>query len=169
MSLDVYEIRTKRLLLRRIDDADLPAVLRIQADPEANRYNPREPSEQRNRELVARWQRHWETHGFGYWSVVEAATGVIIGVGGLQTTDHDGEPVLNLYYRFDPESWGQGFAPEMAAAAVSWAEREVPERPVVIVTNVDNAPARRVAEKLGFHEHKRAPHDGVASVFYRRR
>lgn len=169
MAPDLREIRTERLLLRPMTEADVPALVRIHADPETNRHNPRAPSEERSRELVAGFLRHWETHGFGYWTVVEAATGTAIGAGGVQTKDHAGEAVLNLYYRFAPQYWGQGFAPEMAAATVDWAEREIPDRPVVIVTNVDNAQAQRVAEKLGFLERERGPYEGADAVYYRRR
>ncbi|WP_447008564.1 GNAT family N-acetyltransferase [Saccharothrix isguenensis] len=62
----------------------------------------------------------------------------------------DGEPTLNLFYRFRPRHWGRGYAPEMARAAVDWASRARPGRPVVIITDPDNTPSQRVAEKLGF-------------------
>ncbi|WP_116047948.1 GNAT family N-acetyltransferase [Amycolatopsis palatopharyngis] len=169
MALAPAEIRTQRLLLRWMSDADVPALVRIHADPETNRHNPRGPTEERSRELIAGFQRHWKVHGFGYWTVREAVTGTVIGAGGVQTKEHDGERVLNLYYRLAPRYWGQGFASEMAAAAVEWAEREIPDRPVVIVTDVDNAQAQRVAEKLGFREHKRGPYGGADAVYYRRR
>jgi RimJ/RimL family protein N-acetyltransferase len=38
----------------------------------------------------------------------------------------------------------------MARAAITWAEKARPERPVVILTDLDNKPSQRVAEKLGF-------------------
>lgn len=74
----------------------------------------------------------------------------VIGFGGLRTHELDGEATLNLFYRFRPRHRGRGYAPEMARAAIEWADRARPDRPVVIVTDLSNKPSQRVAEKLGF-------------------
>ena len=80
----------------------------------------------------------WAEDGFGYVAVIEAATGEFTGVGGVQLREFDGEKILNLYYRFRPEFWGRGYASEMAAAVVGWAERELPRYPVQITVGVAN-------------------------------
>ena len=46
----------------------------------------------------------------------------------------------------------------------SWAA----EKPVVIVTNVRNTAARRVAEKLAFSEYRRDLYRGAPAVYYRK-
>lgn len=38
----------------------------------------------------------------------------------------------------------------MARAAIDWAGRVRPDRPVTIITDPGNTPSQRVAEKLGF-------------------
>ncbi|PRX49255.1 RimJ/RimL family protein N-acetyltransferase [Prauserella shujinwangii] len=161
------EIRTRRLILRRFREADLPSVLEVQADPAAHPFDEA-PAPGAARMLFSLWQRHWAEHGFGYVAVVEIATGKLIGLGGVQVKDLHGEPVLNLYYRFRPSAWGKGYAPEMALPIVEWAEREIPGRPVVIVTNSRNTPAQRVAEKLGFRKWKDDLYEGVPAAYYRR-
>ncbi|MFC4004834.1 GNAT family N-acetyltransferase [Prauserella oleivorans] len=163
------DLRTERLLLRRLGVEDLPAVVEIQTDPRTHPYDPPPESTARVRMQFVLWQRHWVEHRFGYLAVVEVETGRIVGLGGVQFKDLEDEPVLNLYYRFRPEVWGKGYAPEMAKAVLAWAERAIPERPVVIVTNVDNEPACRVAEKLGFVEYRQADYDGAPARFFRNR
>jgi RimJ/RimL family protein N-acetyltransferase len=100
--------------------------------------------------MLTDWQTHWARDGIGYWAVALAETDETIGFGGLRHHNLDGHPTLNLFYRFRPEHWGKGYATEMARAALNWADQTTPNRPVVIITDLDNRPSQRVAEKLGF-------------------
>ncbi|HEX6339722.1 GNAT family N-acetyltransferase [Umezawaea sp.] len=143
------ELHTERLRLRRVVPGDLASALAIMGDPETNRHNADgTPSPERTAENLAAWLRHWVEDGIGYWAVELA--GEVIGFGGLRTHDLDGERTLNLFYRFTPAHWGRGYAPEMARTALEWADRARPDLPVVILTDPDNTPSQRVAEKLGF-------------------
>src|SRR5205807_955739 len=113
-----------------------PAVVAIHGDPRANPFPPDKPrSADESHELLRTWLRDWAEHGIGYWAVETISTGEVIGFGGLRRTSRDEgdeEEVLNLYFRFQPGSWGRGYASEMATAAVSWAERTHPHDPVEI-------------------------------------
>ncbi|RJQ67604.1 N-acetyltransferase [Pseudonocardiaceae bacterium YIM PH 21723] len=144
------EMRTERLILRRTTTGDLPDLIDICADPATNRFTR---SGIRDAEKVTRevhgYVEHWREHGFGYWTVLEAATGATIGSGGVTRRLLDGEPALNLYYRFRPSAWGKGYALEMARAAAEWARRERPAEPIVVITAPDNEPAIRLAVRLG--------------------
>lgn len=142
-------IRTERLVLRRVREADLPAVLEIQCDPETHRFNASPTSPEQAAAYLARWQQGWADNGIGYWAIQLAATGETIGLGGLSPKRVEGVDSLNLYYRFRPSAWGKGYAPEMARAAVDWAASAMPERPVCVGTVRDNTAAIRVATKLG--------------------
>ncbi|OQO92271.1 GNAT family N-acetyltransferase [Saccharomonospora piscinae] len=168
MTRRLEPLRTRRLLLRPFTDADLAVVVGIQSarDTHPHESAPRTPQEARTQ--FDSWRQHWAEHGYGYLAVERTGIPGVIGVGGVQATELGGERVLNLYYRFRPEVWGRGYAPEMAAEVLRWAQRELPERPVVIVTNVTNAPARRVAAKLAFREYRRALYAGAPAVYYRR-
>ncbi len=145
------EMRTDRLLLRRVGPGDVRAAIAVLSDPETNRFNPAgPPSAEQAAKTLAEWQTHWARDGIGYWAVELPESGEVIGFGGLRHHDLDGEPTFNLFYRFRPRHWGRGYAPEMARTAVDWARRARPDRPVTIITDPGNAPSQRVAEKLGF-------------------
>jgi RimJ/RimL family protein N-acetyltransferase len=147
------ELRTQRLLLRRLRPDDLPVVVQIQGDPAANQHNPiGTASPARIAQQLRCWVSDWAEHGIGYWLVVDAATEQAVGLGGLRPCEHNGAPALNMFYRFRPSAWGRGLALEMARAAVDWAEREGPGSPVVVVTTRDNLPSIRLAERLGFRQ-----------------
>ncbi|MDN5729598.1 GNAT family N-acetyltransferase [Corynebacterium casei] len=61
-----------------------------------------------------------------------------------------GKDVLNVYYRFSPESQGKGFAREATTAAIEWGRKECPDLPVVAIIDPANTTSIRLAEKLGF-------------------
>ncbi|WP_027927242.1 GNAT family N-acetyltransferase [Amycolatopsis benzoatilytica] len=170
----VTEIVTERLVLRPFVEADRQAVLEIQTDPETNRFNPRPPDAATTRLTFDSWLAHWAELGYGYLAVRErgkpaAADGSdVIGMTGVRKRDFRGEKVLNLGYRFRPSAWGKGYALEAARAAVEWAEREIPEIPVLISVTVTNEPSLRVVEKLGFTKYQEDVYDGAMSRHFRR-
>jgi len=142
-------VHTERLVLRRVVLEDLGHALEIMGDPETNLYNPGGPPTPFYTVIqMVEWRRRWAEDGIGYWAV--ELGGEVIGFGGVRTHLVNGERSLNLFYRFTPAHWGRGYATEMARAAVAWADSERPEWPVVVLTDPDNKPSQRVAEKLGF-------------------
>lgn len=144
-------MRTKRLRLSRPLAADTAGVFAILGDPRTVEHNPSERLEGRGEaaQLLARWVRHWEEHGFGYWCVRESGADRIIGYAGVKRMLMHGRPVLNLVYRFVPEVWGRGLATEAAVAIVSRALAEMPAETIVARVRPDNWPSQNVALKAG--------------------
>ena len=60
-----------------------------------------------------------------------------------------GLKVLNLFYRFGPSAWGQGFASEAATAVAGWASRAVPDLPLIARVRPANVASQRVAVRVG--------------------
>ncbi len=135
--------------MRRPAPEDLDDVHRIHGDPRTNVHNPAGPDRDlaASRERLVGWLEHWERHGFGYW-VVESDDGVI-GFCGVRVEEWQGRPVLNLYYRFAPGSWGRGIGSAVAAHAVRWAGAHHPDRPVLAYTTEDNVASQRTALAAG--------------------
>ena len=163
------EIKTERLLLRRLREEDRENIVALQADPETNKFNVEPHTVEGARELFDAWMKQWAEHGFGYltvsaWDDPE----LIVGFGGVRHHEWNGERVLNLAYRFWPFSWGKGYATEMAAAVVEWADREVPDVPVIANIMASNKPSIRVAERLGFKIHTEEEFAGEPSLHLRR-
>jgi RimJ/RimL family protein N-acetyltransferase len=57
---------------------------------------------------------------------------------------------LELTYVFRPHAWRNGYATEAARGLLAYAAAELPEQPVIIVTQTANQPSVRLAERLGF-------------------
>ena len=162
--------RTGRLLLCRPAATDLDIIHAIHADPATNRYNPTGPVSDRGAAagMLDGWIAHWQRHGIGYWTVRSSADATVLGFGGLQRTELDGEPVLNLYYRFGPHAWGRGYAVETAQAALALADELDTGEPVVALVRDTNLPSRRVAERAGLTALRTVTPGGVPTVVFGR-
>ena len=145
------EVRTERLVLRRLLSADGPAMFAIHGDPATNRYNPRGPHPDlaTSEEMLQECIQHWGIHGFGYWAVTLPQSENIIGFGGVEHRIWHERDVLNLYYRFTPGAWGRGYATELARTAVTLSRKHLSQWPVVARTRQGNIASIRTAERAG--------------------
>jgi RimJ/RimL family protein N-acetyltransferase len=146
------EVRTSRLLLRRPTAADLDAIYEVHAAPETNQFNPAGPMEFRAaaEQTLEAWSAHWDAHGFGYWAASSRDQAEkVLGFGGITRKDIDGRSTLNLYFRFEAQAWGRGFATELANAALWLAFDVLGESEVVGVARANNQPSIRVLTRLG--------------------
>ena len=144
-------VETERLVLRRPAGSDLDELHRIHADPRTWLHKPelRHDTREESGRQLAVWLAHWNERGYGYWTVERE--GAVVGFGGVMLIPrwHGRFDVLNLYYRFDPDRWGQGYATETARAALELARRELPQYPVVARIRPGNRESIRVAERTG--------------------
>lgn len=86
--------------------------------------------------------------GISLWSVVDRASGKVIGDCGLQWED-EAHSVAGLGFRFNRAFWGRGYAFEAAGACLSAAFEQLELDRVVSGTDIRNARARHLLERLG--------------------
>jgi RimJ/RimL family protein N-acetyltransferase len=171
-TLSAAEARTARLLCRQpfagdahdyralLLDEDVAAWLR---PPPLPPFRAGEPEA-----LLGKDVAHWETHGFGPWSLIHRSTGRFVGRGGLAWTQVAGERAIELPWALLPAFWNDGLATEAALAALAAAERiGIPE--VISLALLDNAPSRRVMEKAGLEYDRDVEHVGLPHALYRLR
>ncbi|MET8624024.1 GNAT family N-acetyltransferase [Kitasatospora sp. NPDC004669] len=151
------ELTTRRLSLRRPTARDVDAVLAIHLDPAACAHNPSDAlaSRAEAEERYGRWDALWQDRGYGYWTVRSHGASAVLGFCGIKPMELAGRPILNLFYRFDPGAWGQGFATEAATAVAAWSASAVPELPLIARIRPENLPSQRVALRAGL---RRAEH-----------
>jgi RimJ/RimL family protein N-acetyltransferase len=167
VTVQFEEIHTPRLLLRRLAEADREAVVNLHSNPDTYLYS-QAPTRAEADAKFDSWLREWDDHGFSYVPVCARDSGELLGIGGVQLRDFGGETILNLYYRFAPENHGKGYATEMAAAVVDWAEEKLPEYPVQISVQVTNQASMNVAKRLGFLTYVETLHEGYLTRHFRR-
>jgi RimJ/RimL family protein N-acetyltransferase len=116
-------IRTDRLVIRpwRVEEAD--RYVEINRRPEVMRWFPPRPPIERD-EAINRIERNAAQLAadsrLGRWAVVDQSTGVPAGTLILQRLP-DGDGELEIGWHLHPDSWGQGFASEAAAAVLARA------------------------------------------------
>ncbi len=143
---------TSRLIYRRPQLADLPAVFAIFGDPQINLFNPAGPMTHlaQAKTLLDRWIEHWASHGYGWWTISDAqAPDHILGFAGIAAHDYLGKPGINLGYRFAIEAWGHGYATEAGQAALIQAFEHLDLPEVFGLVRPDHVASIKVLEKIG--------------------
>ncbi|HEY6541304.1 MAG TPA: GNAT family N-acetyltransferase [Ktedonobacteraceae bacterium] len=145
------EVRTERLVLRRLLPTDGAAMFAIHGDPATNLFNPYGPHPDlaTSEEMLRECLQPWEKYGFGYWAVTFPQPENIIGFGGVEHQVWRERDVLNLYYRFTSGVWRHGYATELAQTAVTLARKYLPPWPIIARTRAGNIASMRTAERSG--------------------
>ncbi len=157
-------IETQRLRLRMFRADDLDRLAAMLASPEVMRYvedgqpKDRDVAEKALNSIVA----HWEREGFGRWAVEEKQTQKFIGFGGLRSLF--GAP--EVVYHLAPAYWGNGYATELARAALDFGFRNRGFDRIVAITKPENASSIHVLEKLGMQFQQNTSYYGIDVVEY---
>ena len=153
MASPVSSVETARLLLRVPELADAQAMMGIFWDPEVveqKQVTLREPpggldlAMKHTNDML----RQWELRGYGHWSVVEKATGEVIGCVGFYHPQGQW-PGVDLGWVFHRSRRGHGFATEAATAALGWVWESTQIDRVVSLIAPDDLRSIRVATKIG--------------------
>lgn len=146
-------LRTDRLILRDWVAADLVPFAAMNADPEVMRFFPAPLGRTESDALADRIRARLHENGWGFWAVEELDGVPFIGFVGLalQSFQAHFTPAIEVGWRLSRGSWGRGYAPEAARAALGVAFGRLGFEEVVSMTTVQNLRSRRVMEKLGMH------------------
>lgn len=163
-SLSVVE--TPRLIGRLPAFENLDELVALMNEPRVAQTlggpQPRERWESFLRKDIA----HWQAHDFGAWHAFERSTDQLVGRIGSHVTIVEGVIEVELAWAVHPDHWGQGYAAELAAPARDLVYSRGIDS-VVAFTLTDNAPSRRVMEKLGMTYERDIVHADLPHVLYR--
>ncbi|MFI6094205.1 GNAT family N-acetyltransferase [Lentzea sp. NPDC051213] len=156
-TLSTVEIAADRVVLRKLRAADRDGIIELQTDAEVWAHlggpQPREAIERRLDEISL----DNTTASPDSFVVADRATDDFLGTVELKrraaelpghVTEDGGE--LELGYVMRRASWGTGLAFEAATAVLRTAAAELPDQPVLIVTQTANERSLRLAARLGF-------------------
>ncbi|OAR24017.1 acetyltransferase [Streptomyces sp. ERV7] len=147
------EIHTPRLLLRRWDEDDLPALADINADPDVMRWTGDGSvlDLEQTAEDIERWEEEWDEEGFGLFAVELLGSGELAGVTGLSVPTYLPEvlPAVEISWRLGRQFWGQGYASEAAQASLEFALQDRGLDRVIAITRVGDTASHNVISKLG--------------------
>ncbi len=144
-------LETPRLRLRPFHDSDLPGLAALCADPDVMRYFPETMDRPAAEALAQRIRLHFDTHGFGPWSVSVVGGPRYVGFVGLMVPLFEAHftPCVEAGWRLSRGVWGQGYATEAARAALAFGFETLGLAEIVAMTVPANIRSRRVMERLG--------------------
>jgi RimJ/RimL family protein N-acetyltransferase len=141
-------IRTQRLLLRPVADADAVAVTEACSDPEISLYMPVIASPYRLADahaFIGESAKAWEAATEATFAIVDAGSKEFLGVIGVGLGDDEA-----VGYWIAPGARGRGLATEALRAVVDWIRTAHGVHRLWLATHPDNVASQRVAEKAGF-------------------
>jgi RimJ/RimL family protein N-acetyltransferase len=142
---------TKRLVLRHWMEADREPFAALSADPDVMRYLMPLATRAASDAWIDRQQAHLERHGFCMWAISPIGSTAFIGCVGLLQVRYEAHfvPAVEVGWRLARAYWGQGLAPEAAAAALAFGFDGLGLEEIVANTSPANANSQRVMMKLG--------------------
>ena len=90
----------------------------------------------------------------------------MIGYCGFFHQEVDGTEEIEIGYRLDPDYWSGGLATEAARAVRDHAFRDLKLQRVISLIHPENAPSRRVAEKIGMKIEKETVFRGFPTLVF---
>lgn len=152
-SAPVPELRTERLLLRAWRDSDRVPFAELNADPVVMEHFPSTLDRATSDAMVDRILDRWAAGRPSLWAVEVPGGAEFIGFVGLLEPSFVAAftPCVEIGWRLAAPSWGRGYAPEAARAALAHGFDTLGADEIVSFTAPANANSRRVMEKLGMH------------------
>jgi len=144
-------IETERLVLRRWQERDRPALRAQITDPEVMRYLLAIPDAAAFEAHLARLDAWQDANGFTFWVVERRSDGAAMGLCGLKSGAPQTpiENMVEIGWRFGRDYWGQGYAREAAQAKLDWAWANLDATPIAAITVPANDASWGLMERLG--------------------
>ena len=149
-------IESSRLLLRLVEERDIPALLKINGDDEVTRFLPYATwrSNADGEAWFARYRALIASNTASQFVVVEKASSAIVGTCLLFRHEAASER-MELGYVLDRAHWGRGLMREALSALISHAFTTYGLRRLEAEVNPDNLASDALLRRLGF------THEGV--------
>jgi RimJ/RimL family protein N-acetyltransferase len=142
-------LKTERLLIRKLQKSDIPALVELWTDPDVTRFmgGPRDQDflEQTFIEDVDAGQ----PDPYDLWPVIKTTSNDVIGHCGLLDKEVDGQPEVELTYVLHKSAWGRGYATEAGVALRNYAFETRQLGRLVALIDPANHGSERVALKVG--------------------
>jgi ribosomal-protein-alanine N-acetyltransferase len=165
----VNELRTLRLIGTPAGPADFADIRRLHSDPRVMvtlSADGKIFSEDQSRNFLQRAAAHWNSHGFGLWTIRSQSDGDFVGYGGIKHAALENRDVIELAYAIASDHWRKGFATEISRAALKHGFDTMHLDRIVAFTLPHNKASRGVMEHCGFTYNRDITHANLPHVLY---
>lgn len=140
-------LQSPRILLRPYTPSDLPAFVRLMADPDVMLHTGGPMSEEEAKHLFHRFNPAKQGIDIDAWAITLKTTGQYVGHSFLKYSKDDKTPEVGfmLKQRF----WGLGLATESVILVLGHAFDQAEHNSVIATVDPDHAASIRVLEKAG--------------------
>lgn len=148
------ELRTPRLILRRLQRDDLATLRAYRSLPEVARYQSWETFGPDDATQLIDSQSGLQPGVPGTWfqfAIVVAASGTLIGDCGLHCRLDDPRQ-MELGITLDPKHQRHGYAAEALACVIDFGFEKLGKHRISAMTDADNLPAAALLRRLGFRQ-----------------
>jgi len=145
-------IETARLHLRPFTDGDRDWSAAQAADPVVMAHLGGPQTRGKSDDRISYMMAMQAERGHSFWVMETKADRTRIGICGLKIFDAEGAPLpgeIEIGWRLDPRSWGQGYAREAATASLDFAFGRLDAPRVVSITSQANKASWGLMERLG--------------------
>jgi RimJ/RimL family protein N-acetyltransferase len=162
----VVDLTTARCVLRPVTTSDVEPLHALFTSAGVRRFlwDDEILPIDRTRAVVEQSERLFAERGFGLWGASRTDSSEPIGFGAYWPFRDP--PEFELLYGVSESHWGNGYAPEIAQAVLTYCFDTLGLPAVRASTDVSNAASVRVLEKLGFSFAERKTVGGLDTVFY---
>jgi len=144
-------LETERLLLRRVNNADIKEIIELRSNPETMKYIPRPlvKTDQEGLDHIAMINDKIEANEGINWAITIKDNPQLIGIIGhyrIKPEHHRAE----IGYMILPEFNGKGIVTEAVKAVVKYGFEEMKLHSIEAIIDPDNIASAKVLEKNGF-------------------
>ncbi len=147
MSLDKYSFTTQRLSLKVMTLDDLEGLYKVLSLDAVGKWlsTGKGKTLKETEAKIIEYRQGWEKYGYGVWGIFHKDR--LIGQAGLNNIGNDEVEVL---YALIPDSWGYGYASEVACFCLEYGFVDVGLETIYALCRVDNLASKNVMSKRGF-------------------
>ncbi len=142
-----FELRTERLLLRRLVPSDAPVLAAYRSRPGVARFQSWEAYTLEDAEQMVGSQQSVVPNTPGSWLQFAVVADRVVGDCGLHFVD---DRQVEVGITLDPAYQGRGYASEALRGVLSHLFGALGKHRVVATTDAENGPAAALFERLGF-------------------
>ena len=160
-----YLVETNRLGFRLLQKEDIGYLFGLESDPEVQKFSPSgSKTYEQTEAVINEFISDYEANGLPCFLLFDLVSDEFIGRAGFILWESgDTEVGYSLHKKF----WGKGYATEVLALLLEWAQKNIATDYISACSEADNLASLRVLEKCGMEYYKSDIEHGVECRFYR--